>query len=274
MSDEPTFDPRRKAAIRELVVDNAAAHPGRAGGRKRTALVATLVVLALTISGGSVAYALGTGLIDFTPIAAPSPTPTVTPTPTPTPTPTSTPTPAVPVQDPADPSTWVIGFDGAGPLRLGPPLATQTAELPDFVDKTDPLCTGSYAWLTSPNGSRVGLVAGSDGSDRTAAIILGSDGYPDLPTSPTTAAGIGVGSTLEQLQAAYPDIQLTGSYAETVYYYGITDGAGGWIVFSVLRNYPDDRLNDKVTAVQIANESELPAENGSVKTMPHERCPA
>jgi len=87
MSDEPTFDPRRKAAIRELVVDNAAAHPGRAGGRKRTALVAILVVLALTISGGSVAYALGTGLIDLTPAAAPSPTPTVTATATPTPTP-------------------------------------------------------------------------------------------------------------------------------------------------------------------------------------------
>ncbi|MEV8213138.1 hypothetical protein [Leifsonia sp. NPDC077715] len=90
MNDEPTFDPRRKAAIRDLVVTNAAAHPGRAGGRKRTALVATLVVLALTISGGSVAYALGTGLLDPTPVAAPSPTPTPTVTETATSTPTTT----------------------------------------------------------------------------------------------------------------------------------------------------------------------------------------
>lgn len=87
---EPTFDPRRKAAIRDLVVANAEAHPGRAGGRKRTALIATLVVLALSISGGTVAYALGTGLVDLTPAAAPTATPTPTVTPTPTPTPTST----------------------------------------------------------------------------------------------------------------------------------------------------------------------------------------
>ena len=140
MSDEPTFDPRRKAAIRELVVDNAAAHPGRAGGRKRTALVATLVVLALTISGGSVAYALGTGLIDLTPAAAPSPTPTVTPTPTATPTPTPL-TPTASTEDPADPSTWIIRFDGVGPLSLNQPLTALQSRLPSsFTDETESLC--------------------------------------------------------------------------------------------------------------------------------------
>ncbi|MDR6971866.1 hypothetical protein [Leifsonia shinshuensis] len=97
MSTEPTFDPRRKAAIRDLVVANAAAHPGRAGGRKRTALVASLVVIALTISGGTVAYALGTGLLDPAPVAAPTPSPTPTPTATPTPTSTPTPTAELPV---------------------------------------------------------------------------------------------------------------------------------------------------------------------------------
>ncbi|MGH1526443.1 hypothetical protein ACRAWC_21440 [Leifsonia sp. L25] len=89
---EPTFDPRRKAAIRELVVTHAAGHPSPASGRKRTALVAALVVLALAISGGSVAYALGTGLLGEQPAATvtPTPTPTSTPTPSPTPTPTTT----------------------------------------------------------------------------------------------------------------------------------------------------------------------------------------
>ncbi len=92
---EPTFDPRRKAAIRDLIVTHAAANPSPARGRKRTALVTALVVLALAISGGSVAYALGTGLLDPRSVAAATPTPTPTSTSTPTPAPTPTPTTTV-----------------------------------------------------------------------------------------------------------------------------------------------------------------------------------
>lgn len=87
---EPTFDPRRKAAIRDLIVTHAAAHPGPASGRKRAAVVTVLVVLALAISGGSVAYALGTGLLDPHSVTTATPTSTSTPTPAPTPTPTTT----------------------------------------------------------------------------------------------------------------------------------------------------------------------------------------
>ncbi|WP_199245835.1 hypothetical protein [Leifsonia sp. AG29] len=281
MSDEPTFDPRRKAAIRELVVSNAEAHPGRANGRKRTALVAGLVVLALSISGGTVAYAFGTGLIDLPPGTAPTatttPPPTATPTPTPTPTPTATPTPipthTEPAEDPADPSTWIIGFDGVGPFRLGQTFGSQAHEAPGFVDRTDAICTDSYLWLRS-TASSIGLVGATDGSQRTAAIEVGSSGWPDRATSPATAEGIGVGSTYEELQAAYPGIQQTGSYADISYYFGLTDGKGGWIVFNVVRNSSDERLNDKVAAIQIANEAVMPVENGSVRTMPSERCPA
>lgn len=273
MSNEPTFDPRRKAAIRDLVIANAAAHPGRSGGRKRTALIVTLVLLAVSISGGTVAYALGTGLLDPAPIVAATVTATPTPTPTPTLTPTPTPTVAAPVQDPADPSTWVIGFQGVGPISLGAPLDEQESALPSFSDDTDPLCTAAYRWLNGATGVRIVLVKATDGTDATAAIVIGNSQFPDRPTSPSTAGGIGIGSTVQELQGAYPALQETGTYSDSMTYYGITDGHGAWIVFAVA-HVPDEQLNGKVTAIQIANESVMPAENGSVKTMPSERCPA
>ncbi|MET3565305.1 hypothetical protein ABIC47_000776 [Leifsonia sp. 563] len=268
MSDEPTFDPRRKAAIRELVVDNAAAHPGRAGGRKRTALVATLVVLALTISGGSVAYALGTGLIDLTPAAAPSPTPTVTPTPTPTPTPTSTPIPAVPVQDPADPSTWVIGFDGVGPFKLEAPFDAQRAVAPTLKDVTEQICSASYLDLEATSDLVVRIAGSQDGGQRTAAIVLGIS-QPQLPQSqadsPKTSSGIGLGSTLDELEAAYPALTNTIT-VRGLPQYAITNGHGSWIVFSI--------AGGMVVDIQIADAADLPVENESVQTIPYERCPA
>jgi len=270
MNDEPTFDPRRKAAIRDLVVANAAAHPGRAGGRKRTALVATLVVLALTISGGTVAYALGTGLLDPTPVAAPSPTPTPveTPTPSPTPAPTPTPSPTTPAEDPADPSTWIIDFGGVGRVTLGTPFSSQSDALPGLQDVTDSICVDEQRTYLAPSRLRFTLVGAKDGSKRTAAIEFGNlgDGTDNRSTTPKTAAGIGISSTREELLAAYPDIQETGRYSDSVTYYGLTDGAGGWIAFAVMR--------DVVFEIQVGNEGVLPIGQGSVRAIPSERCPA
>lgn len=266
--NEPTFDPRRKAAIRHLVVANAEAHPGRAGGRKRTALIATLVVLALSISGGTVAYALGTGLLDPAPVTAPTATPTVTETPTATPTPTPTPTSAVPVQDPADPSTWLIRFDGVGPVSLGTPFREQHDALPAFADDTDPICVDYQSVLRSPRGLWFYFIGAADQSGRTATIELGNLGSPgaDNSDSPRTPEGIGIGSTVGELLAAYPGIERTGGYSDTVDYYGLTDDRGGWIVFAV--------MGDAVWDIQVGNEAVLPSGMNTVRSIPPEHCPA
>ncbi|MGO4301439.1 hypothetical protein [Leifsonia sp. RAF41] len=272
MNDEPTFDPRRKAAIRDLVVTNAAANPGRAGGRKRTALIVTLVLLAVSISGGTVAYALSNGLLEPAPVvtatATPTPTPTATLTPTPTATPTPTPTVAAPVQDPSDPSTWVIGFESVGPLELGTPFPAQHQAVPALTDITDSICVNEMARLRSPAGLSFTLVGAADGSGRTAAIEYGKfrNGSEDRATGPKTAEGIGISSTIDELMAAYPAIVKTGSYSDVVTYYGLTDGQGGWIVFCV--------INGTVADIQIGNEAVQPIGQGGVKTMPSERCPA
>ncbi|MFF9564892.1 hypothetical protein ACF1AJ_16215 [Leifsonia sp. NPDC014704] len=256
MSDEPTFDPRRKAAIRELVVDNAAAHPGRAGGRKRTALVATLVVLALTISGGSVAYALGTGLFDPAPVApTTSPTPTVTPTPTPTSTPTPTPTPTAAAPDPADPSTWTIDFNGVGPFRLSMPIVSVPSAASGFADETDERCKPRQVDLVASDHLGISAFSPQQQPDTVDSLLLNYNftiyGDP-APVTPRTDRGIGIGSTTEELLAAYPGIALTGTYNEVADNYGLQDSAGTWIVFRT--------LHDRVDVIMVSPVSVIPSE--------------
>lgn len=261
MNDEPTFDPRRRAAIRDLVVENAAAHPGRAGGRKRTALVVTLVVLAVSISGGTVAYALGAGLLDPTSVATPVPTVTPTPTPTRTPTPTPTPSsvPAAPAEDPNDPSTWVIDFNGIGPVDLGSSIATVASGLPDWTDSTYAICRPRQVDLVAADHLGLTSLSPSASPDRISELLLSYNFaiYGDsAPATPRTAAGIGIGATLEELMAAYPGITKTGEYADVASYYGLTNGQGTWIVFDV--------LHDRVDNIQV----------GPHSTIPSELCPA
>lgn len=255
MSDEPTFDPQRKSAIRNLVVNNAADTQRSIGGRKHTALLVTLVLLAVSISGGTVAYALGTGLLAPKPVV----TPTVTPTPTPTPTPTSTPTAAAPVQDPSDPSTWVISFHGIGPVTLGAAMDRVRADIPNWSDETYDICRPGQVDLVAPDG--LALTAGiteqgrSDVGDLVIGFNFTANGDPTLAT-PKTTEGIGVGATLEELMIAYPTIAKTGEYGGVSTYYGLTNGKGTWIVFGV--------LDGRVDQIQV----------GPLRTIPSENCPA
>jgi hypothetical protein len=114
MNDDIRFDRGRSAAWRNAIVENARAdRAGRTSTRKHVALIVGLVIAALLVSGGGVAYALSTHLL--TPATAPvvhtatpevrdTESPSVTPAPTPTPTETESPTPST-----AD--YTVLGFD-------------------------------------------------------------------------------------------------------------------------------------------------------------------
>lgn len=258
--NEPTFDPRRKAAIRDLVVANAAANPGRASGRKRTALIATLVVLALTISGGTVAYAIGTGLLDLQPVASPTATPTPSPTVTPTPTPTATPpsTETSPVRSPDDPAGWTIGFDGMGPLTLGSPMSDVPGRIPGWSDRTVDQCRPRNLRFLDPQGLNLSLFAQDAQKLTVSELLVGYkfsvDGERDIAT-PRTAEGIGIGSTNDELLSAYPGIATTrdsGTYVQ----YGVQNDQGTWMVFMV--------IEDRVEWIQV----------GPFSTIPLDSCPA
>ena len=153
--------------------------------------------------------------------------------PTPTPTPTPIPTPG-PSENPADPSTWLVTFAGIGPLKAGTELSEVAAELSGFEQLAAPeeQCSAYVYKLTS--WSRA--TASGNATDHEHAVDvnvswMGSAEAPrgaDVARSPRTERGIGIGSTIAEVQAAYPDLVQTRPGAVPTY--GITDGTR-WILF-------------------------------------------
>jgi hypothetical protein len=169
-----------------------------------------------------------------------SPSRTTTQVPTPTPTAASTPT-----QNPADPSTWILGWDRVADVHLGQSLAAlaSAAKLVPVDDTVD--CPPGY-WTAqgAPSGDvRVSLMQeGSRGtavSDPTfsyAQFAVREPSETVVATSPSTDAGIRLGSTEAELLAAYPSIQKTSSkYDDSMGYTTYADGPsdGRYLVFQV-----------------------------------------
>jgi hypothetical protein len=117
MNDDIRFDRGRSAAWRDAIVENARAERARGGHtRRRAGVIVGLVIAALLISGGGVAYALSGNLAPLpaapttntaTPDVRDTEAPSVTPAPAPPPTPTPDETEPVPEQTP---DYTVLGF--------------------------------------------------------------------------------------------------------------------------------------------------------------------
>ncbi|QJU54626.1 hypothetical protein SCB71_16045 [Herbiconiux sp. KACC 21604] len=183
--------------------------------------LAAAAALALAACAGT-----GTGT---DPGSTPFPIPSVTAsvpmiTATPPATPTDAPATGAPQPapasdpDPADPSTWTIGFDGIGPITLGTPLS----EVEAIVAPTDSCRPGVDSFFDS---TVVASTDGGTGEGDTATVglvISQSVAKSSVTGIPTTAEGIGVGSTIDELLAAYPDAEPYEAVNSTAY--RITDG--------------------------------------------------
>ncbi|MGX5682517.1 hypothetical protein [Schumannella luteola] len=163
---------------------------------------------------------------------APSPSPTATATATSTPTPTPTPT-----LDLSDPANWVIGFDSVGPFEFGQPIADARAAAAgaSYVEGEGvPDCR--VAFLSREGSPSLTLPYWPD--DVVTAIWVRNLGDSNVlaqdlaAASPKTEQGIGIGSTRDDVVAAYPDYTVLGEEADFFTVYSVA-GPSGYLVFTM-----------------------------------------
>lgn len=134
-----------------------------------------------------------------------------------------------PATDPADPATWVIDFGHVGPLAVGAALDGVAPLMTAFTETTQEACP----WVTAYDAAGLPSVWLPDPSSTGSIeqVVLQAWGDPSAVGTDAlrTDAGIGVGSTLDELRAAYPNLtEQAGKYAP---FYAIDDGQGQWINF-------------------------------------------
>ncbi|UOQ90401.1 hypothetical protein MUN74_05645 [Agromyces endophyticus] len=157
----------------------------------------------------------------------PEPTAAATAAPTPVETPTATPV----AVDPADVSTWPVTLDGMGPIQREAAFEETLAGLTAFEQAE--YCPGIVQ--LSAEGEATMLAYHLPDSDEIAGVwaIGRPDGDGAVPASPATEAGIQLGSTMDELAAAYPDLVPTTQPAGESQGYAVGDSAAGYINFLV-----------------------------------------
>jgi len=135
--------------------------------------------------------------------------------------------PSAPVET-SNPATWIIDYHSIGPVEVGEGVASARGEMTSFDAEPTGGCTWTN-WFHTAEMSFTFILT-EDESAIDLIDISNSGNYARV--GPRTDKGIGLGSTLDELVAAYPDVQRTGDYGPEYLYYGITDGSG-WIVFAV-----------------------------------------
>jgi hypothetical protein len=177
----------------------------------RTVAYAATILASVVLLGACAAPAEPAG-------AAASPAPpaaVATPTPTPTPSPT-------PARDPADPSTWIISETGMGPLVLDQPFSQAVAQLPSPVERDLERCTNQVWWRDADDSALVILHNGSNDAAPLHLVMWADWVEPYDVGGPRTAKGIGVGSTVDEVRAAYPDaVETTQAVSPDIHYLAV-----------------------------------------------------
>lgn len=280
MTDDLHFDPARKAAIRTMLHDTVQQAGRREPARRRRIVLFASVTAAALVLVGGIGYAAttmgssdpgrGDAGVDPSRTSVPVPSSSEEPGATTAPTKdsgnvqgagTASPTPVVPENDPADPSTWIIGFDSVGPLTLARPVSEQASAQSAYTGESlDDPETGyrCSAWrLTSPDYITLEVAPGSADPTTTSVISIGGSAgdRSDLP-GPHTAKGIGVGSTIAELKAAYPDLVVTWSDTRaSSLEFSVTDGNGRYIAFKASEDNTTVRYIASNTTGRIGVES-------------------
>ena len=114
--------------------------------------------------------------------------------------------PSQPAADPDDPSTWVIGQEGMGPVSLGAPFEDARAAMPEGTGN-DENCEWTAWWNATDEDYDLFAARASDSDANGPVIVIDASAWADPGSveGPRTEDGIGIGSTFDEVQAAYPD---------------------------------------------------------------------
>ncbi|MGI9824131.1 hypothetical protein [Agromyces sp. Marseille-Q5079] len=148
-----------------------------------------------------------------------------------TPPPSETPIPTPVVPDLADVASWEITAAGIGPIVRGAPYPESIAPLATF--EVTEYCPGVID-LSKDATAQILLRLSDDGTEIASVWVSGLAGVDGVvPVAPTTAAGIHLGSSGDELAAAYPELELAGQTASDTYGYAVGDDENGWMDFIV-----------------------------------------
>ncbi|KRC46894.1 hypothetical protein ASE16_15995 [Leifsonia sp. Root227] len=137
MNDDIRFDDRRSAAWRDAIVETARADQASGGSRKRVWTVIALVIAALIVSGGGVAYALSAS-VRIGPSTVDVSTATATPTVNDRETPTVVPPPPVHSPSPDDPIDALGAWQACEAIGLANYAADNPGAIPQPFDPEHP----------------------------------------------------------------------------------------------------------------------------------------
>lgn len=183
--------------------------------------------MAMTIGVAAVAVLALAGCTSPGEATANEPTPAVSSV-SPAPTPSET-TPAV--VDPADVTAWAITTAGIGPIERGARYTEVIAGLASF-EVSEPCAWAAV--LDTEGAASLLLTHPEDGEEIASVWVTGrADDAGIVPASPSTETGIVLGSTMDELTAAYPDLQPVNQTGADSYGYAVGDAADGYLDFLV-----------------------------------------
>lgn len=140
---------------------------------------------------------------------------------------------ASPTIDPADPAGWEISFNGVGPITLGGSISAQKSQVDSSytLEPADSCPSPGMSILSSAVHPTIWIQGDGTGLDAASMIFVGADA-PDDPRddvratgSPKTHEGIGIGSSVDQLRAAYPAARWDEQDYSGVTHYLLDDSA-------------------------------------------------